>query len=80
MSKKEQTESSTDPVKNRGSFPLQRFVMRVVSRLVDRYLWAWRLWRLWKDRKYIIESKILNIKIKYRMWRIERAIKKGRNA
>jgi hypothetical protein len=69
-----------EETKEVATSPLQRLVMRVVSRLTDRYLWAWKLWRLWRDKKYIIESKMLNIKMKYLIWRIERAIKKGRNA
>jgi hypothetical protein len=60
--------------------PVEQGGMRFISRLVDRYLWAWRLRNLWRDRKLIIRSKLLDAKIKYQTWKIERLIKKGKNA
>ena len=51
-----------------------------MTKLVDRYLFVWKIYKIWRNRKYIIESKKLDLEIKYLSWKIKRIIKKNKNA
>ncbi|MCB0284993.1 MAG: hypothetical protein KDF60_20610 [Calditrichaeota bacterium] len=59
-----------------SKIPVERIVMRYISRLVDRNLLAWRIWNKWRNRKYIFESKKIDLRCKYLDWKIKRYIRK----
>jgi hypothetical protein len=51
-------------------------IMSIRQRLIDRYLFFWKIHCLWRDRKLIIKNKILNIQTWFTIKKIEREIKK----